>query len=144
MDLKYGKCERLSTVYAGKQAPGGVYYPATRHYVKVCKHASAGRHPATGDLGGIDLPIIDELKQRGCVSMELKLSNGDRYFIPFSVFLEKCKVVKWRDPRFPARAYCPEVFWVASESELKRLMEAQEKKRRVQADTALYGLALGG
>jgi len=127
LNLKYGKGERLSTVYAGKQAPGGIYYPATRHYIKRCKHTAAGRHPATGDLGGIDLPIIEELKRRGCKTMELVLSNGREFFITFNVFLEKSKVVKWHDARFPARTYCPEVFWVASEAELIESVEAQNK-----------------
>jgi len=130
MNLREGKGEQLSTMYTGRQAPGGVFYTVSRHYVKKCKHSSAGRHPATGDLGGIDLPIVEELNQRGCVSMELELSNGDRYFIPFSVFLEKCKVVKWRDPRFPARAYCPEVFWVASEAEVVALVSAQNAQNK--------------
>ena len=48
MSLKDSKAERLSTIYAGKQAPGGCFYPATKHYIKKCKHVSAGRHPVTG------------------------------------------------------------------------------------------------
>lgn len=127
MKLREGKGEQLSTMYAGRRAPGGVFYAVSYHYVKKCKHSSAGRHPATGDLGGIDIPIIEELKRRQCKSIELILASGDNFFIPFGVFLEKCKVVNWKDSRFPARAYCPEVFWVASESELKRLMEAQDE-----------------
>lgn len=131
MNLKYGKGERLSTVYAGKQAPGGIYYPATRHYIKRCKHTAGGRHPATGDLGGIDLPIVEELKRRGCKTIELELSDRKRFYIPFSVFLEKSKVVNWRDARFPARTYCPEIFWVASEAELIALQEKADQPQQM-------------
>jgi len=127
MNLREGKGEQLSTMYAGRRAPGGVFYAVSYHYVKKCKHSSAGRHPATGGLGGIDIPIIEELKRRGCKTMELELSNGRKFFIPFNVFLEKSKVVKWHDARFPARTYCPEVFWVASEAELIESVEAQNK-----------------
>jgi len=72
-------------MYAGRRAPGGVFYAVSYHYVKKCKHSSAGRHPATGDLGGIDIPIIEELKRRGCKTMELELSNGRKFFIPFGI-----------------------------------------------------------
>lgn len=127
MNLKNGKGERLSTVYAGKEAPGGYYYTVTKHYVKMCKHVSAGRHPATGDLGGIDVPIIEELTRRGCKTMQLELANGESFFIPFAVFKNKCRIVKWRDTRFPARAYCPETFWVTSEDELVDLVKTQKE-----------------
>jgi len=128
MNLKNDKCERLSTIYAGKEAPGGYFYPATKHYIKKCKHVSAGRHPATGDLGGIDVPIIEELARRGCVTMQLELANGESFYIPFAVFKDKCRVIKWRDVRFPARAYCPEIFWATSEVELADLLKTQQEE----------------
>jgi len=127
MSLKDSKAERLSTIYAGKQAPGGCFYPATKHYIKKCKHVSAGRHPVTGDLGGIDIPVIEELKRRGCKTMQLELANGKNFYIPFEVFKDKCRIVKWRDARFPARAYCPEIFWTTSEEGLANLLKTQEE-----------------
>jgi len=127
MNLREGKGVKLTTIYAGRPAPGGVFYPASMHYAKVCKNASAGRHPATGDLGGIDMPVIEELKRRGCKTMQLELANGKNFYIPFEVFKDKCRIVKWRDARFPARAYCPEIFWATSEEELANLLKTQEE-----------------
>lgn len=127
MSLKEGKGEKLLTIYAGKEAPGGYFYPVTKHYVKKCRHASAGRHPVTKELGGIDVPIISELTRRGCKTMQLELANGESFFIPFAVFKNKYRIVKWRDERFPARAYCPEVFWVTSKTELKKLLSMQDE-----------------
>lgn len=127
MSLKEGKGERLLTIYAGKEAPGGYFYPMTKHYIKKCKHVSAGRHPATGELGGIDVPIVEELTRRGCKTMQLELANGKNFYIPFGIFKNKCRIVQWRDARFPDRAYCPEVFWVTSETELKDLLNTQDE-----------------
>lgn len=59
--------------------------------------------------------------------MQLELANGESFFIPFAVFKNKCRIVKWRDTRFPARAYCPETFWVTSEDELVDLVKTQKE-----------------
>lgn len=138
MSLKEGIGERLLTVYAGKEAPGGYFYPATKHYIKKCKHASAGRHPATGDLGGIDVPIVEALTRRGCVTMQLELANGESFYIPFAVFKDKCRVIKWRDVRFPARAYCPEVLWVSSMDKLADLLKKTQKETNNLMQMSLF------
>jgi hypothetical protein len=138
--LKKGKGEKLMTRFAGREAPGGVYYPETKHYLKVCKHPSAGRHPKTGEIGGIDVPVIQELGRRGCITLQVVLADGSGYFIPFAAFLEKGRTVSWNDRRFPARMYCPAAFWHRNETELLHAIQEAEIEAQKAAEEKRQGV----
>lgn len=138
--LQNCKGEKLTTRFAGREAPGGVYYPETRHYLKVCKHPSAGRHPATGEIGGIDVPIVQELQKRGCKTLQVILADGSGYFIQLPVFLDKGRRVSWKDRRFPARMYCPAAFWHRSETELLTAIRVAQIEAQKAAETERQGV----
>ncbi len=132
--LKNGKGEKLITRFAGREAPGGIFYSETSHYVKACKHPSAGRHPATGEIGGIDVPVIRELERRSCRTLQVILADGSGYFIQFPLFLDKGRTVSWKDRRFPPRMYCPAAFWYRSEKELLGAIQEAEIEAQKAAE----------
>ena len=127
---------QLKTTYNGREAPGGSFDRKTRIYTKKINSPQGGRHPRTGDLGGIDSDIIQKLKALRCEVLYLQLFRQERHFIPFSVFMEKGYEIHWRDERFPPRWYCPSVYWCNSfpEAKTKASAAATKTKRFFQED----------
>ena len=102
---------KLMTIFNGRPAPGGLFDPTTKTYVKACRSQNGGQHPHRYDLGGIDAPIVERLKTLGCKTVILELPSGT-FEIPFEKFLENGYPQKWNDPRFPsARWYCQARHW---------------------------------
>lgn len=102
---------KLTTLYAGNVAPGGLFDPTTKTYTKACRSQNGGQHPHRYDLGGIDDPIIKRLAELACQKIVLEIP-GASYEIPFERFLEYGYSQRWNDPRFPhARWYCQARHW---------------------------------
>jgi len=102
---------KLTTIYAGNVAPGGLFDPTTKTYTKACRSQNGGQHPHRYDLGGIDDPIIKRLAELACQKIVLELPGGT-FEIPFQIFLEYGYPQKWNDTRFPhARWYCQARHW---------------------------------
>ena len=102
---------KLLTTFNGKPAPGGLFDPTTKTYTKACRSQNGGQHPHRYDLGGIDAPIVERLKELSCNKIILELP-GATYEIPFKKFLENGYLQKWNDPRFPnPRWYCQARHW---------------------------------
>ena len=104
---------QLTTTYNGKPAPGGVFDTDTNTYLKICRARNAGFHPYRRDVGGIDAPVIEYLKEHNCVQIEIHNAAGV-FCISFADFLKYGYSQKWKDTRFQdARHYCPAKFWNA-------------------------------
>ena len=102
---------KLLTTFNGKPAPGGLFDPTTKTYTKACRSQNGGQHPHRYDLGGIDDPIVERLKELSCNKIILELPGGT-FEIPFQIFLEYGYPQKWNDTRFPhARWYCQALHW---------------------------------
>ena len=102
---------KLLTTFNGKPAPGGLFDPTTKTYTKACRSQNGGQHPHRYDLGGIDDPIVERLKELSCNKIILELP-GATYEIPFEKFLEYGYSQKWNDTRFPnPRWYCQARHW---------------------------------
>ena len=102
---------KLTTMFAGNVAPGGLFDPTTKTYTKACRSQNGGQHPHRYDLGGIDDPIIKRLAELACQKIVLELPGGT-FEIPFQIFLEYGYPQKWNDTRFPhARWYCQARHW---------------------------------
>ena len=142
-----GKAVNLETTFDGGPAPGGSYYPESRHYVKKCNKAGAGRHPHGCGLGGIDDDIFRELISRDCLTIELQLPGEPPRYAAFKDLIQEGVSVRWRDPRFPGpRRYLRESFWCESPFRLRaRLQEIQQEERRKteQAHTKQLNLLNG-
>jgi len=121
---------QLKTTYDGREAPGGSFDHKTRIYTKKINSPQGGRHPRTGDLGGIDSIVVEKLKALRCEVIHLQLQNLERHFIPFPSFLEKGYEIRWRDGRFPPRWYCPSVHWCNSFEEAKAKAAAAASRSR--------------
>ena len=102
---------KLLTTFNGKPAPGGLFDPTTKTYTKACRSQNGGQHPHRFDLGALDAPIVERLKELSCNKIILELP-GATYEIPFKKFLENGYPQKWNDARFPhARWYCQARHW---------------------------------
>lgn len=127
---------RLMTSFDGKPAPGGLYDPISKKYIKACRKANAGFHPHKYALGGFDDPVIQKLIELGCQQIQLEIATGV-YTIPFQTFLEHGFSQRWRDTRyhFP-RWYCPIDKWQSDHQmvinrpvEVTPLQTPQEQKQ---------------
>lgn len=141
---------RLMTTFNGKPAPGGLYDPTTATFYKSCRSLSGGQHPHRYDLGGLDSPVVERLKNLKCKKVVLEIP-GATYEIPFEKFLEKGYPQKWSDTRFPhARWYCQARHWnsehlVRLETPCKEEQSTPERKQSTLFESAeLQSLAMSG
>ena len=127
---------RLMTTFNGKPAPGGLYDPISKKYIKACGKANAGFHPHKYALGGFDDPVIQKLTELGCQQIQLEIATGV-YTISFQTFLGHGFLQRWKDPRyhFP-RWYCPLDKWQSDHQmiinrpvEVTPLQTPQEQKQ---------------
>jgi hypothetical protein len=134
-EFSKGKAVELQTIFDGGPAPGGSYYPESRHYCKRCKGKNAGRHPHGGGLGGIDDDIFRELIERDCLTIELQLPNEPVRYAAFKDLIQEGVSVRWRDPRFPGpRRYLKENFWHESAFRLRSRLEEISREEHLQAE----------
>jgi|GEM_PF-1107897 hypothetical protein len=126
-----GQMVQMKTTFDGTEAPGGNYYPETRHYVKACRNSNAGRHPHRPVFGGIDSEIFSELKRSRCQTIELRLPGQTPMYATFEDLLEEGFSVFWKDPRFSGpRRYLDQRFWYRKPSDVRsRLSKLQERRR---------------
>lgn len=132
---------KLTTLYAGNVAPGGLYDPISKKYIKACGKANAGFHPHKYALGGFDDPVIQKLIELGCQQIQLEIATGV-YTIPFQTFLEHGFSQLWRDTRyhFP-RWYCPLDKWQSDHQVIinRPAEEAPLRERQEQRQASLFG-----
>ncbi len=128
-DLTKGKSASLSTAFNGRPAPGGAFYPESKHYRKVCKSPKAGRHPYRDALGGIDAPIVEELQRRGCETIELQLADKTVHYALFQDLMTSGFLVRWKDRRFPARWYLGGPFWCSTVEALRDRQSALQAEQ---------------
>lgn len=141
---------KLTTMFAGNVAPGGLFDPTTATFYKACRSQNGGQHPHRYDLGGIDDPIIKRLAELACQKIVLELPGGT-FEIPFQIFLEYGYPQKWNDTRFPhARWYCQARHWnsehlVRLETPCKEEQSTPERKQSTLFESAeLQSLAMSG
>jgi hypothetical protein len=104
---------KLMTTFDGRPAPGGLYDTVTGTYYKACRSQNGGQHPHRFDLGALDAPIVERLKNLECQKIVLELP-GDTFEISFADFLKQGYTQTWNDPRFPfERWYCQARHWNA-------------------------------
>ena len=131
---------KLTTLYAGNVAPGGLYDPISKKYIKACGKANAGFHPHKYALGGFDDPVIQKLTELGCQQIQLEIATGV-YTIPFQTFLEHGFSQRWRDTRyhFP-RWYCPLDKWQSDHQVIinRPAEEAPLRERQEQRQASLF------
>ncbi len=129
---------KLTTLYAGNVAPGGLYDPTTKTYTKACRSQNGGQHPHRYDLGGIDDPIIKRLAELACQKIVLEIP-GASYEIPFERFLEYGYSQRWNDPRFPhARWYCQARHWNSEHLVRLETPYTEEQTKTEQKQASLF------
>lgn len=122
--LHKGKGEKMFTTFADREAPGGYFYPESKHYWK--KVSLRQRHTYMNSYS-IDLPIIEELKARGCRTMEITVSDtGQAYSIPFSLYLKKMQERRYPDGRFPPRTNVSLSVFAATIKGLNALLDEED------------------
>lgn len=127
-----GKAVELRTRFNGRSAPGGNYYPESRHYVKACNNPKGGRHPFVEAFGGIDENICEDLSAAGCKTIELRLPGAPPRYAVLDDFLRKGFSVTWNDSRFCSpRRYMALCLWYDNPSRLlERVLEIERLARR--------------
>ena len=140
---------KLATVFNGRPAPGGEFNTETATYTKLCRARNGGWHPHRYEIGGIDAPIISQLRAYQCQQIEMQTSQGI-YRISFEKFLQYGKSQQWNDTRFPyPRWYAPAQVWeseslVRHEAPSARAEQAQQQQVSLFDQIELQDLALSG
>ncbi len=130
---------KLTTMFAGNVAPGGLFDPTTKTYTKACRSQNGGQHPHRYDLGGIDDPIIKRLAELACQKIVLEIP-GASYEIPFERFLKYGYSQRWNDPRFPnPRWYCQARHWNSEHLVRLETPYTEEQTKTEQKQASLFG-----